>query len=116
MRARRAGRSTLLLPLSRVREGGFTAGAATRTRRRPDSCNVIGKRHPWKSRRSAGGLCGLDSQVFARTIEVPFEGSALRVVCREDFIARNATHLVRRVVRGFGRDAADVLQQILGSR
>jgi predicted nucleotidyltransferase len=83
-----------------------------------------------------GGLRGLDHQVFARAIEIPFEGSTLRVVSCEDFIAMkcfagrpqdivDAKHalgsvqaidldLVRRVVRGFGRPAADVLEQILG--
>jgi predicted nucleotidyltransferase len=82
-----------------------------------------------------GGLRGLDPQVFARAIQVPFEGSTLRVACREDFIAMKCfaggpqdiadarialkgtqavdLDLVRRVVRGFGRDAADVLEQIL---
>jgi predicted nucleotidyltransferase len=83
-----------------------------------------------------GGLRGLDPQVFARAIEIPFEGSTLRVVSREDFIAMKCfaggpqdivdaklalrsvqaidLDLVRRVARGFGRPAADVLEQILG--
>jgi predicted nucleotidyltransferase len=82
-----------------------------------------------------GGLRGLDRQVFARAVDIPFKGYTLRVVGREDFIAmkcfaggpqdiadaqlaiQNAKavdlDLTRRLVRSFGRDAADVLEQVL---
>jgi predicted nucleotidyltransferase len=82
------------------------------------------------------GLRGLDPQVFARAVEVPFSGDTLRVVGREDFIAMKCfaggpqdiedarlalnsapgpldLDLLRRVARGFGRAAADVLEQVL---
>jgi hypothetical protein len=85
-----------------------------------------------------GGLRRLDPQVFSRAIEVPFRGITLRVVGREDFIAmkcftggpqdlvdaRSAFEgaqgpldldLLRTVTRRFGRDAADRLENILGS-
>ena len=82
------------------------------------------------------GLRGLDAQAFSRSITVPFLGSSLRVIGREDFIAMkcfaggpqdtaDARHaiktahepinvdLLRRLTRRFGRPAADVLEQIL---
>jgi hypothetical protein len=81
------------------------------------------------------GLRGLDPQVFARAIEVPFHGGKLRIAGLEDFVAmkcfaggpqdvadarlavENAQaidlDLLRRMARGFGRAAADVLEQIL---
>jgi hypothetical protein len=82
------------------------------------------------------GLRGLDSGAFARSIIVPFLGSSIRVIGREDFIAmkcfaggpqdtqdaraalKTATEpvdvdLVRRLTRRFGRPAADVLEQVL---
>jgi hypothetical protein len=84
------------------------------------------------------GLRGLDAAAFARSITVPFMGSSLRVVGREDFIAmkcfaggpqdladaRNAmkltkgpldVDLIRRLARRFGRQAADALEQLLRS-
>jgi hypothetical protein len=84
------------------------------------------------------GLRGLDPQAFSRAIKVPFLGSSLRVIGREDFIAMkcfaggpqdiaDARHalkvasepinidLVRRLSRRFGRPAADVLEQVLNS-
>jgi hypothetical protein len=84
------------------------------------------------------GLRGLDSEAFSRSITVPFMGSSLRVIGREDFIAmkcfaggpqdiadaRNALKparkpldmdLLRRLTKRFGRPAADVLEQILGA-
>ena len=84
------------------------------------------------------GLRGLDSEVFARAIEVALYGSSLRVIGREDFIAmkcfagnqldiadaRNVlkaakepidVDLVRRLSKRFGRSAADVLDQVLKS-
>lgn len=85
-----------------------------------------------------GGLRGLDPQAFARTVEVPFRGTALRVVGREDFVAMkcfagsaqdiaDAAHvlkapegaldvdLLRRTTRRFGRPAADVLETLLAT-
>lgn len=84
------------------------------------------------------GLRGLDPEAFSRSIIVPFLGSSIRVIGREDFIAlkcfaggpldiadaRNALKaadapikidLLRRLTRRFGRPAADVLEQVLGS-
>ncbi len=84
------------------------------------------------------GLRGLDSAAFSRSITVPFLGSSLRVIGREDFIAMKCfagapqdiddarqalksadepinVDLLRRLTRRFGRPAADALQQILGS-
>jgi len=84
------------------------------------------------------GLRGLDPEAFSRSIDVPFQGKSVRVVGREDFIAMkcfagrpqdipDARHaletadepvdldLLRRLTRRFGRSAADVLEQVLGS-
>jgi predicted nucleotidyltransferase len=83
-----------------------------------------------------GGLRGLDPQVFARAVDVPFSGARLRIVGREDFIAMKCfaggpqdigdarlalscaqapvdLDLVRRLARGFGRAAADALERVL---
>jgi predicted nucleotidyltransferase len=83
-----------------------------------------------------GGLKGMDPEVFARTVEVPFMGVSLRIVGREDFIAmkcfaggpqdmvdarsayRRAQEpvnidLLRTVTRRFGRHAADKLEEVL---
>jgi hypothetical protein len=85
-----------------------------------------------------GGLRRLDPQVFSRAVEVPFRGITLRVVGREDFIAMKCfaggpqdlldaratfegaqgpidLDLLRAVTRRFGRDAADRLENLLGS-
>jgi predicted nucleotidyltransferase len=82
------------------------------------------------------GLRGLDREAFSRSITVPFLGSSVRVIGREDFIAMkcfaggpqdiaDARHalktanepinidLLRRITRRFGRPAADVLEQLL---
>jgi predicted nucleotidyltransferase len=84
------------------------------------------------------GLRGFDVEAFSRAITVPFLGSSLRVIGREDFIAMkcfaggpqdiaDARHaikvadepiridLLRRLSRRFGRPAADVLEQVLSS-
>jgi hypothetical protein len=84
------------------------------------------------------GLRGLDKKAFSRAITVPFHGSSLRVISRDDFVAmkcfaggpqdladaRNALQaasepvnvdLLRRLTRRFGRPAADALEQLLGS-
>jgi predicted nucleotidyltransferase len=81
------------------------------------------------------GLRGLDPEALARAITVPFMGSTLRVIGREDFIAmkcfaggpqdladarqaltsgsRLNIDLLRRTTRRFGRAAADALEQLL---
>jgi predicted nucleotidyltransferase len=84
------------------------------------------------------GLRGVDPEVFARTIRVPFQGVSIRVVGAEDFIAMKCfagepqdiadarealrmlenpvdVDLLRRVTRRFGRAATDVLEQLLHS-
>jgi len=84
------------------------------------------------------GLRGLDPEAFSRSITVPFLGSSIRVIGREDFIAmkcfagdpqdiadaRNALQaadtavdvdLLRRLTRRFGRSAADALEQVLSA-
>lgn len=85
------------------------------------------------------GLRGLDPDAFERTIAVPFSGTTLRIIGREDFIAMKCfaggpldiadaqeairaadrpidLDLVRRVTRRFGRPAADVLEGLLALR
>lgn len=82
------------------------------------------------------GLRGVDSEAFSRSIVVPFMGSSLRVIGREDFIAMKCfaggpqdladarialkaaegpinLDLLRRLARRFGRQAADALEQVL---
>jgi hypothetical protein len=84
------------------------------------------------------GLRGLDKAAFSRSITVPFLGSSIRVISREDFIAMKCfaggpqgitdarcalktarepvnLDLLRRLTRRFGRARADVLEQLLGS-
>ena len=98
---------------------------------------LVGDRHGNRVDLLAG-LRGLDPQVFARSIIVPFQSGELRVVGREDFIAMkcfaggpqdiaDARHalrdrdaqldmdLLRRVTRRFGRAAADALEQLLAA-
>lgn len=83
-----------------------------------------------------GGLRGLDPDAFERTIAVPFSGTTLRIIGREDFIAMKCfaggpldiadaqeamkvaerpidLDLLRRITRRFGRPAADVLESLL---
>jgi predicted nucleotidyltransferase len=83
-----------------------------------------------------GGLRGLDPDAFERTIAVPFSGTTLRIIGREDFIAMKCfaggaldiadaqesirmadraidLDLLRRVTRRYGRPAADVLEGLL---
>lgn len=83
------------------------------------------------------GLRGLDPAAFTRTIRVPFQGSSLRVISREDFIAMKCfagrpqdiadarlalgmrdepieLDLLRRITRRYGRAASDVLEQLPG--
>lgn len=82
------------------------------------------------------GLRGMGPEAFARSIEVGFQGEAIHVIGREDFIAmkcfaggpldiadaRDALKiadervdfdLLRQITRRFGRPAADVLEQLL---
>jgi predicted nucleotidyltransferase len=82
------------------------------------------------------GLRGLDPLALSRSITVPFLGSSLRVIGREDFIAMKCfaggpqdvtdaaqalaavdqpldLQLLRRTTRRFGRAAADVLEKLL---
>jgi predicted nucleotidyltransferase len=82
------------------------------------------------------GLHGLDTTTYARAVGVPFQGTSLRVIGREDFIAMKCfaggpqdladaavafsaggapldLDLLRRVTRRYGREAADALEQIL---
>jgi hypothetical protein len=83
------------------------------------------------------GLRGLETEAFSRAMEVPFQGVALRVIGREDFIAmkvfaggpqdmtdaRNAISiagesldrvLLERLTKRYGRDAAENLNKLLG--
>jgi predicted nucleotidyltransferase len=77
-------------------------------------------------------------EVLARAMEVPFQGAALRVIGREDFIAmkvfaggpqdmtdaRNAISiagesldkgLLERLTKRYGRDAVENLDKLLGN-
>lgn len=83
-----------------------------------------------------GGLRGLDPEAFARTLAVPFSGTTLRIIGREDFVAMKCfaggpqdiavareaimtaelpidLDLLRRLTRRFGRPAADALESLL---
>jgi hypothetical protein len=83
------------------------------------------------------GLRGLDVEAFSRTVEIPFHGSTLAFIGREDFIAMkvfaagpidladavNAVAaagdsldmpLVRRLAARFGREAEASLDSVLG--
>jgi hypothetical protein len=83
-----------------------------------------------------GGLRGLEPAAFARAISVPFQGEALRVIGREDFIAMKIfaggpkdmtdAHtalrvagaavdlaLVRRLARLYGSATLDAFEQML---
>ena len=85
-----------------------------------------------------GGLRGLGPAAFSRAIEVPFKGSTMRVIGREDFIAmkmkafaggpqdiadaRNAlllgrdsldVKLLRALAQRYGREAATVLENLI---
>lgn len=82
------------------------------------------------------GLRGMDADVYSRTINVPFEGTALRVVGLEDFIAMKAfaggsldladarraiatsreavnSELLLRLAARFGKDALRICEQLL---
>jgi hypothetical protein len=82
------------------------------------------------------GLKGTEPQAFARVVEVPFQGSSLKFIGREDFIAmkvfaggpvdlvdatraicagRNSLDLdlLRRVAKRYGRDASESLERLL---
>jgi predicted nucleotidyltransferase len=82
------------------------------------------------------GLRGLESAAFARAVEVPFQGAPLRFIGREDFVAMKVfaggpqdivdakaaisaartsldTALLRRLAKQFGRDASELLEELL---
>ena len=82
------------------------------------------------------GLRGLDPRALSRSITVPFRGSSLSVIGREDFVAMKCfaggpqdiadavkalkttdqpldLELLRRTTRRFGRPAADLLEKLL---
>jgi predicted nucleotidyltransferase len=82
------------------------------------------------------GLRGLETQAFSRVVEVPFQGTTVRFIGREDFIAMklfaggpvdivDATRavsaagtsldveLVRRLANQYGRDASAALDRLL---
>ncbi|GFE89050.1 hypothetical protein [Steroidobacter agaridevorans] len=82
------------------------------------------------------GLRGLENEAFQRAVEVAFQGSALRVVCIEDFIAMKLfaggpqdladaryalaagkstidQELLWRLTARYGRDAMAALQKLL---
>ena len=84
------------------------------------------------------GLRGLEAEAFSRAVDVPFQGAALRVIGKEDFIAmkvfaggpqdmtdaRNALLvagdsidkvLLQRLAKRYGRDAADNLGKLLAN-
>jgi hypothetical protein len=83
-------------------------------------------------------LRGLEVEAFSRAIEVPFRGKTLRFAGREDFIAMKVfaggpvdlvdarraiagggssldMELLRKLAKGFGRDAAQALEKLLSS-
>lgn len=84
------------------------------------------------------GLRGLEPAAFSRVIEVPFQGEVLRIIGREDFIAMKVfaggpqdlidarrvieaagaaldIPLLRRLAGGFGPEASEALEGVLGS-
>lgn len=85
------------------------------------------------------GLRGLEPEAFSRAIEVKLQGTSMRVVAREDFIAmkafsgspqdmsdaRNAIAaargsldlvLVRRLAKRYGPEVSDALEKLLGEQ
>jgi hypothetical protein len=82
------------------------------------------------------GLRGMETEAFTRTLEVPFQGSTLKFVGREDFIAMKVfaggpvdiadatraiaaargslnVELLRRLAGRYGRDASASLERLL---
>ena len=82
------------------------------------------------------GLRGMEPQTFSRGIDVPFQGMTLKFIGREDFIAMKVfaggpmdlidasrailasgesldLSLVRRLAKGYGRDAIESLERLL---
>lgn len=82
------------------------------------------------------GLRGLEQEAFSRVIQVPFQGTTLQIIGREDFIAMKAfaggpqdlidarrvidtnkpelnLPLLRRLAKAYGRAASEALEQIL---
>jgi len=85
------------------------------------------------------GIRGLDPKAFGRTVQVPFQGTTLEVIGREDFIAMKVfaggpidladaasaiaadpksldVGLVRRLAARFGRDASTALDSLLSKQ
>jgi hypothetical protein len=82
------------------------------------------------------GLKGTERQAFSRVVEIPFQGSTLKFIGREDFIAMKVfaggptdlvdarraisaardsleLDLLRRLAHRYGRDAAESLERLL---
>jgi hypothetical protein len=82
------------------------------------------------------GLKGTEQQAFSRVVEIPFQGSTLKFIGREDFIAMKVfaggptdlvdarraisaardtleLDLLRRLAKRYGRDAAESLERLL---
>jgi hypothetical protein len=82
------------------------------------------------------GLKGTEPQAFSRVVAVPFQGSSLKFIGREDFIAMKVfaggpvdlidakraiyaannsldLDLLRRVAKRYGRDASESLERLL---
>jgi hypothetical protein len=84
------------------------------------------------------GLRGLEQEAFSRTLDVPFQGTTLQFICREDFIAMKVfaggpvdiadasraiaaagtsldAPLVRRLAARYGSEAQATLDRLLAS-
>ena len=84
------------------------------------------------------GLRGMEPQAFSRLVEIPFQGTTLKFIGREDFIAMkvfaggpmdllDATRaisagrtsldfdLMRRLAKRYGRDASEALERLLAN-
>jgi predicted nucleotidyltransferase len=82
------------------------------------------------------GLRGIEPQAFLRVVEVPFQGSTLKFIGREDFIAMKVfaggpidlvdaaraicasrdsldLDLLRRLAKRYGRSATESLERLL---
>jgi predicted nucleotidyltransferase len=84
------------------------------------------------------GLRGMEPEVFSRVLDVPFQGTTLKFIGREDFIAMKVfaggpvdlldaeraisagrdsldLGLVRRLAHKYGRDASQCLERLLAT-
>jgi hypothetical protein len=133
----------LSTPLSRLRtlETAFQKAGLEAELRRGDADDpiaamlIVHDRHGNRVDLLAG-LKGLDPDAFSRLMPVPFQGTTIPVIGREDFVAMKCfaggpqdiadaeivlnigeagidIELLRRVTRRFGRPAADVLERLL---